>query len=100
MRDLLLVFVVVVAACGGDSKKKYDTYQACFDDVIKQDKTDVETIVECCLEYEVGGMMGPLCGATDPDCINYLTINLDQTDADIQVKQQACAAYVAEKAMQ
>jgi hypothetical protein len=95
-----MVFVVVVAACGSDSKKKYDTYQACFDDVIKQDKTNVQTIVECCIDKEIGGMKGPLCGADEPECINYLTNNIKQTDADITVKQQACQAYVAEKAMQ
>ena len=99
MRGLLLS-LVFVAACGGDSAKKYDTYQACFDDVIKQDKTNIQTIVACCLDYEIGGMKGPLCGDADPDCINYLTANLKQTDADITVKQQACSAYVAEKAMQ
>ena len=96
----LLVSLVFVAACGGGSSKKYDTYQACFDDVIKQDKTNVETIVECCIDKQIAGMDGPLCGADEPECINYLTTNIKQTDADITVKQQACAAYVAEKAMQ
>ena len=92
--------LVLVAACGGDSAKKYDTYQACFDDVIKQEKTNVQAIVECCIDKEIDGMKGPLCGADEPECINYLTLNIKQTDADITVKQAACQSYVAEKAMQ
>ncbi len=100
MRALLVSLLFVVAACGGDSAKTYDTYQACFDDVFKTGKTNIQTIVQCCIDEEVGGMKGPLCGDADPDCINYLTANLKQTDADITAKQQACADYVAEKAMQ
>ena len=99
MRGLMLSFLFVVA-CSSEKTKSYPTYQECFDDVIKQDKTNIESIVQCCIEETVGGMEGPLCGADEPECINYLTNNIKQTDADITVKQQACAAYVAEKAMQ
>jgi hypothetical protein len=95
-----MMSLVLVAACGGDSAKNYDTYQACFDDVIKQGKTNVESIVECCIEKEIAGMKGPLCGADEPECINFLTNNIKQTDADITVKQAACQSYVTEKAMQ
>ena len=95
----LLIATLLLAACGGDSAKTYETYQACFDDLIKT-KPKTETIVECCLEKDVGGGMPPHCGDAEPDCINYLTTNLKQTDADITAKQEACAAYVAEKAMQ
>ena len=52
------------------------------------------------LEKKVGGGEPPHCGDAESDCINYLTTNLKQTDADITVQQMACAAYVAEKAMQ
>ncbi|MDQ3336747.1 MAG: hypothetical protein M4D80_16390 [Myxococcota bacterium] len=102
MRALLmsLTLLLLGAACGGGESKTYDTYQACFDDVLKQGKTNVETIVECCIDKEIGGMKGPLCGADEPACINFLTSNIRQTDADITVKQQACQSYVVEKAMQ
>ena len=98
MRGLLIV--TLLAACGGDSAKSYETYQACFDDVIKSKPMKTDTIVECCLEKKVGGGEPPHCGDAESDCINYLTTNLKQTDADITVQQMACAAYVAEKAMQ
>lgn len=98
MRGLLLA-CLLLAACGDEAAKKYSSYQLCFDDVIKQDKTNVETIVKCCIEHEIAGEMGPVCGNDESNCINYLTVNLKQTDADITVKQEACAAYVAEKAM-
>ena len=99
MRALALASLVLVAACGDDPPKKYTTYQACFDDVIKQDLTNVETIVKCCIDHEIGGMKGPVCGATDADCINFLTANLKQTDADITTQMQACTDYLAQKDM-
>lgn len=100
MRGLLLASLVLVAACGDDPPKKYSSYQLCFDDVKNNESLEApETIVKCCLEHEVMGMPAPVCGATEPDCINYLTANLKQTDADITVKMQACADYVAQKSM-
>ena len=102
MRGLLLAALVLglFTACGDEAAKKYSTYQLCFDDVIKQDKTPSETIVKCCIEHEIAGEKGPVCGNDESNCINYLTVNLNQTDADITIKQEACAAYVVEKAME
>src|SRR5688572_20706097 len=98
MRALWIVFLI---ACGGGDAKKYASYQECFDDKTeKQDKMPVESIVSCCLDHEIGGMKPPLCGADQAECINYLTANVSQTDADITVKTDGCAAYVAEKAME
>lgn len=94
MRAIVLVLLV---ACGGSDPKKYASYQECFDDKTeKQNKTAVEGIVECCLDHEIGGAKPPLCGADQPECINYLTANVSQNDADITVKTDGCAAYVAE----
>lgn len=101
MRGLVLgasLVVCLLAACGDEAAKQYSTYQLCFDDVIKQDKTNVETIVKCCIEHEIAGEPGPVCGNDESNCINYLTANLKQTDADITVKTEACGAYVAAKA--
>ena len=96
-----LVLVLVVAACGGEDPKKYASYQECFDDKTeKQMKTPVEGIVQCCLDHDIGGAKPPHCGADQPACINYLTANVSQTDADITVKTEGCSAYVAELSMQ
>ena len=97
----LLVVVLLVAGCGGSDPKKYTTYQECFDDKTEKDmKTAIEGIVQCCLDHEIGGAKPPLCGNDQAECINYLTANVSQTDADITVKTDGCAAYVAEKAME
>jgi hypothetical protein len=94
----LIMTAVLAAGCGGDETKKYDTYQACFDDLTQhQNKMKVETIVKCCLDFEIGGSEGARCGDTDSDCINYLTANLKQTDADISTQMEACGFYVAQK---
>jgi len=100
MRALLLASVVLVAACGDDPPKKYDTYQLCFDDKKKQDIETPEAIVRCCLDHEIMGMEPPVCGNNDPECINFLTANLKQTDADISTQQASCTMYIAEKNMQ
>ena len=99
MRRTLLV-LLVIAGCGGDEAKKYDTYQACFDDLTQhENKMKTDAIVKCCIDFTVGGMEGPRCGDTDADCINYLTANLKQTDADITTQMEACGFYVAQKPM-
>ena len=97
-RSLVLAGLLLVA-CGGDDPKKYTTYQECFDDKTeKEDKSAIEGIVQCCLDHEIGGAQPPLCGNDDAECINYLTANVSQTDADITVKMQGCAEYVSQKA--
>ena len=98
MRALCLV-ALLLAACGGDSAKSYRSYQECFDDKFdKQHKMTNDSIVECCLDHSVGdGAEPPNCGNSDPECINYLTANLSQDDADITVQTSACAEYLAEK---
>src|SRR5204863_6193960 len=101
MRALVLASILVgmLAGCGDDPPKQYATYQDCFDDKFHDDmKPIVESIVTCCTDHEIGGMKGPVCGDVDADCINYLTANLKQTDADITVTTEACRVYVSEKA--
>ncbi len=103
MRALLLGCLVLTAltACSSDEEKTYATYQECFDDLTQHaKKTTVDSIVECCIDHTVAGAKGARCGDTDADCINYLTANLKQTDADITVQTQACSAYIAAKAQQ
>lgn len=101
LRGLALASFVLLAACGGDSEKTYDTYQLCFDDLTeKQDETVTEAIVRCCIDYDVMGATKPVCGDVQSDCINYLTANLSQTDADIAIQTNACNKYLEERAMQ
>jgi hypothetical protein len=100
MRALLFASLVVLGACGGDDPKAYPSYQECFDDQTeKEQRPVVDSIVKCCIEHEIAKMPGPVCGNNEADCINFLTTNLSQTDADITVQTEACTAYVAAKAM-
>jgi hypothetical protein len=98
VRALVWAVVVcgLVVACSEDAKT-YPDYQTCFDDKFEHDQlTNVEAILACCLDHEIGDQPAPQCGATEAECINYLTANLAQTDADITVQTTACAQYVAE----
>jgi len=91
------VMAAMALGCGEDPPKSYDTYQACFDDrTMKGMELVPDAIVACCLENPIGGLT-KACGATTPDCINYLTANLNQTSASTVEKMDACAAYVDEK---
>lgn len=96
MRAIVLAGLFVVG-CNGSTTKTYATYQECFDDQKRDMVETVDAIVECCIEHEVAGMKGPVCGASEPECINFLTAQLKQTDADISTQSMACATYVAEK---
>ena len=93
-----LLAILLLTGCGDPAPKKYPTYQECFDDKFdKQMVKRIESILECCLDHEIGGAKPPLCGEDEPACINYLTANLSQDDADIVVQTDACGQYVAEK---
>jgi hypothetical protein len=93
-----ILAILLLAACSDPAAKKYTTYQECFDDKFdRQMVKTIESIVECCLDHEIGGAKPPICGADEPECINYLTANLSQNDADIVVQTDACAQYLSEK---
>lgn len=94
-RTLLLATLMLgFVGCGEDEPEGFATYQECFDD-----KHDFgmgiavpDSIIECCLMHPIDGVM-PACGESQPDCINYLTNNLNQTDATPAEVQDACAVY-------
>lgn len=93
---LLLVGAV---GCKDDPIEAYATYQECFDEhTMKEMLPTKEAIVVCCLEHPINGV-SPACGATKPDCINYLTINLSQTSASTTDESDGCADYVSQKNM-
>ena len=97
MRAMMLLAALLLG-CSDAPAKKYTNYQECFDDKVDRQMRDkVETIVQCCIDHELTSGKPPHCGADESECINYLTNNLDSIDADIQLKMQGCAAYVAEK---
>ena len=52
-----------------------------------------EAIVVCCIDHPIAGML-PACATTTPDCINYLTANLNQTSASTIDVMEGCAEYV------
>lgn len=89
---LLAVAATSIVGCESDETPGAATYQECFDE--RPDNALVtDKIVDCCLDYIIGGVRYA-CGTTTADCINYLTANLDQTDAGQPEKQSACEMYV------
>ena len=95
-RTLLLATLVLGFGCGeeGHEATKFSTYQPCFDEHFDDGMglTITDSILECCLFHPINGEM-PACGATAPDCINYLTANLNQTSASTVEVMEACTAY-------
>ncbi len=95
MRATVLASLVLLAACGeeGHQPEPYGTYQACFDDhVEKQMRTVPDAIIECCRDHPIAGVK-PVCGADRPECINYLTANLNQTSASTVEVEDTCQLY-------
>jgi hypothetical protein len=93
---LLLIGAV---GCKDDPIEAYPTYQECFDDhTMKEMLPTKEAIVVCCLEHPINGI-SPACGDIKADCINYLTINLNQTSASTTDVMDACADYISQKNM-
>jgi hypothetical protein len=85
--------------CKDDPEEAYATYQECFDDhTMVETLPAQEAIVVCCLEHPINGI-SPACGDIKADCINYLTINLNQTSASTTTVMDACADYVTQKNM-
>jgi hypothetical protein len=99
---VVLFSFVVIGAAGcedGHDHSAYTTYQACFDQHTMKEKLPLqEAIVVCCLDHPIDGV-SPACGDTKPDCINYLTANLNQTSASTTEVMDACTEYVSQKSM-
>lgn len=89
---MMLVACAALTACGDEDPPTAETLQACFDD---QPDASLPTarIVTCCLETVIGGQRYA-CGTTVPDCINYLTANLNQTSADTVQVREGCEQYI------
>lgn len=91
---IAFALVVLLSACGEDKPKAYPTYNECFDDVaLVQMKPVLDSIVECCLDHEIGGIEH-VCMDSMADCINYLTANLNQCRADTVQVRDGCTMYV------
>ncbi len=84
--------VTSVVGCESEEPPSSATFQECFDDRPDGDPAQ-DKIITCCLDVIVGGKRYA-CGTTTADCINYLTANLDQTDAGQPEKMAACEMYV------
>ncbi len=100
LRPLLLSSVLwmplLQGACSDPAPEAYPTYQECFDDHTEVEKLPVmEAIVVCCIDHPIAGTK-PACGLTKPDCINYLTANLDQTSASTVEVMDSCAEYITQ----
>ena len=92
----LLLGIALWVGCESADDAPFDTYQLCFDQQTEVALQPViESIVECCIDHAIDGVK-PACAASVPDCINYLTANLVQTDASTTEVQIACGAYIDE----
>jgi hypothetical protein len=90
----MILLALLVGACGEDPPKSYDNYQACFDDQTEKGMLPVmEAIVACCLEHPIDGAR-PVCLSAVPECINYLTNNLNQVSASPTEVRTSCEEYV------
>jgi hypothetical protein len=86
----LIPGLFLLASCGTETTSSFETYQDCFDDLTDNGGREVvDAIVQCCLDHPVGGDT-EVCGDTMSDCVNYLTDNLSQFDADIGQRMEAC----------
>jgi hypothetical protein len=94
----LVIGVLFVAACNSKSgTKAFDTFDDCFIEfnfVEKPPLTVVDSVVECCLNHDIAMMKQPVCGDTQPDCINFLAANLAGPNAGIQDRMDACTQYI------
>lgn len=91
----MILLALLAAACGEDPPKSYDNYQACFDDQTEKGMLPVmEAIVACCLDHPIDGNR-PVCQSAVGDCINYLTINLNQVSASPTEVRTSCEEYVS-----
>lgn len=98
MRTRLFALIVALASgCGEDPPESFPTYQECFDSrTMEAAQLVPDAIVMCCLDHPIGGMTSA-CGLTTPDCINYLTNNLNQTSASTVEVMDSCAAYIQKR---
>lgn len=98
MRTPLFALIVALASgCGEDPPESFATYQECFDSrTMEAAQLVPDAIVMCCLDHPIGGMTSA-CGLTTPDCINYLTSNLNQTSASTVEVMDSCAAYIQKR---
>lgn len=91
----MILLALLAAACGEDPPKSYDNYQACFDDQTQKGMLPVmEAIVACCLDHPIDGNR-PVCQGAVPECITYLTNNLNQVSASPTEVRTSCEEYVS-----
>src|SRR5436853_7708385 len=96
---LFSLLCVASIGCKDDGETAYPTYKMCFDDHAMHEMLPIkEAIVVCCIEHPINGQK-IVCGDTKPDCINYLTANLNQTSASTVDVMDACDDYVVQKKM-
>lgn len=100
MRRLVLLVIACIGCKSESGSEPFATYQDCFDKLVETDKQPVEdAIVECCLDHPIDKVK-PVCKDTAPDCINYLTANLNQTSASTVEVMEACQTYIDQRMMQ
>jgi hypothetical protein len=100
MKAMLFALALAVGCKDTSGSEPFDTYQLCFDEQTERQKKPVlDALVECCLDHPIDGVKH-VCKETVPDCINYLTANLVQTDASTTEVADGCAEYISELEME
>jgi hypothetical protein len=84
------ILVAFVIGCGSDA---YGNFQACFDDLVKnQGDMHAQAITKCILDYPIGGQH--LSFGTLSDCVEYMAENLNQASASANEIQNGCQDYL------
>lgn len=84
------ILVAFVVGCGSDT---YGNFQACFDDLVKnQGEMHAQAITQCILDHPIGGQH--LMFASLSDCLQYMSQNLDMMSASANEIQNGCQDYL------
>ncbi|MBA3542045.1 MAG: hypothetical protein H0T79_20685 [Deltaproteobacteria bacterium] len=96
--SVLALSALSSGACEHDHDPEgYATLQACFDVHTEEENLSVnEAVVVCCLDHAIGGQT-EVCGATQAECVAYLSTALAADSATSAEIDASCTNYVTQR---